>query len=639
MSAISAIYYRNLCVEEIRTHLETDLIKLNEEMAHHGEEGSGIWLGQQCGLAQQISHYHGQPWREKQPYYDEEHKISIVAHCRLFNRNELKKQLQLPLTRDIHDHQLVLKAYLKWNLECANYLIGEFSILIWDEKCKQLLAIVDHFNTRSLYYYMDHDKIVFASELKALHALQDIPREPNLHKIARNDWLKFQAEAGETAFSNIYFLPAAHRLVIRSTKHFLFQYWQPTLNDPISFGSNEELRETFQAQFAEAIQATTNSHLPVCLQLSGGLDSSSIAMMYAKLNFNGSTPLICFSNVHPSSNIPSNNDEKEYLDLIQSNQLIKESVIDEWRGPFDSLDKFSENLCTSAQYYQHYAINDATRRYGAKIILHGTMGEITSSYSGYEYLAELFWQGRYFNLFKEIGQYKKHSNQSTYRIFLNHVLNLKRPQWLKRQASLNNRAKLLAYSLIRPNFIAEVIPEDQFHAMTEKFLKAGQNFTKDARHNAFNQLNWFLQHASHVFNQFSDAPKPAVYLSNPYFDKRFVEFCLRIPNHYRFQNGYPRSIIRMGMQDLLPKQILTRLSKTPFLPDYSERYYRQLSIAKTTIHILANHPLVQQVIDVNKLQQLMDASSSSKISNDHLKFLNFLVIPRAIYLAKFLSSF
>jgi hypothetical protein len=214
-----------------------------------------------------------------------------------------------------------------------------------------------------------------------------------------------------------------------------------------------------------------------------------------------------------------------------------------------------------------------------------------------------------------------------------------RPQWLKKPTSLNSRAKLLAYSLIRPSFIAEVIPEDQLQAMTEQFLRVGQHSTKDARHNAYTQLNWFLQHASNVFNQFSDAPKSAVYLSNPYFDKRFVEFCLHIPNQYRFQNGYPRSIIRIGMQNVLPKKILTRLSKTPFLPDYSVRYYRQLSIAKNTIQALSSHPLVQQVIDVNKLQQLMEASSSSKSPDAHLNFLNFLVIPRAIYLAKFLSSF
>ena len=639
MSAISAIYYRNQCSDDVRTHLESDLIKLNKGMDHHGKDGSGIWLGQPCGLAQQVTHYHGQPWKESRPYYDTEQQVSIVSHCRLFNQRELKKQLGLPLTLDIHDHQLILKAYAKWNLECPNSLVGEFSILIWDEKCKQLLAIVDHFNARSLYYYMDHYKIVFASELKALHCLHTIPREPNLNKIVRNDWLKFQAEAGETSFANIYFLPAAHRMVISSSKHVLCQYWRPTLNDPISFSSNEELREAFQEKFGDAIEATTNSHLPVCLQLSGGLDSSSIAMMYAKLKANGSKPLVCFSNVLSSSATKPNHDEKEYLDLIQSNQLIKEPIIDEWRGPFDSVDKFSEDLCTSAQYYQHYAINDAARRYGAKIILHGTMGEITSSYSGYEYLAELFYQGRYLNLFKEIYQYKKNSNQSTCRIFLKHVLNPIRPQWLKRPSSLNGRAKLLAYSLIRPNFIAEVISEDQLSAMTEQFLQAGQHFTKDARYNAFTQLDWFLQHASHVFNQFSDAPKSAVYLSNPYFDKRFVEFCLRIPNHYRFQNGYPRSIIRIGMQNLLPKKIVTRLSKTPFLPDYSDRYYRQLDIAKTTIHALSNHPLVQQVIDINKLQQLMEASSSSKSPDAHLNFLNFLVIPRTIYLAKFLSSF
>ncbi len=636
MSAIAAVYFRNKS-SNYKLQLESNLRQLNRSMSNHGLDGSLIWLGQQCGLSQQLTCYHELNRVETLLYYDDMYKIALAAHCRLFNHNELKQQLEISSAFNISDTHLILKAYLKWGLDYPNYLVGEFSILLWDEKTQMLSAVVDQFNSRPLYYYIDSNQAIFASEINALFSLDIVPRKLNLSKIARNDWLNFQAEPGETAFSSIFALPAAHRLIITESKYELYQYWKPELQDAFTFRTDAEFSEAFQAQFAAAVKSTTNSNLPVCLQLSGGLDSSAIAMMYVKQN--PDNPLICLSNVLPIANNQTGGDEREFLTLLQSDKLKQEFVIDEWRGPFDSFDKFSTQLNISAQYYQHHAINDAARKYNAKIILHGTLGEITSSYQGHEYLAELFLQCRWLSLFKEITKYKTLVNQPAHRIFLNHVLKAVSPKWLKKSLANSSRSKLLTNSLIRLDFIAEVISNSQLNLMTEQFLRMGERISLDARQNALTQLNWFLEHASLLFNPFPDDTKQAVYLSNPYFDKRFVEFCLRVPNKYRFQNGYPRSMIRIGMQNILPTKITTRMSKTPFLPDYFERYYRQLPIAREELEDLSSHPLVKRVIDVTKLKQLIDSSSASQKQDENQQFLDFLVIPRTIYLAKFLSSF
>ena len=122
---------------------------------------------------------------ESLPLVNPQYQITRVAHCRLFNYKELHDQLVSSHDkRPIGDAELILLAYLKWNLDFVNHLIGEFSIVLWDAKHQQLVCVTDHFNSRPLYYYWDNKMLTAASEIYVLHALKNIPRFPNLNKIA-----------------------------------------------------------------------------------------------------------------------------------------------------------------------------------------------------------------------------------------------------------------------------------------------------------------------------------------------------------------------------------------------------------------------------------------------------------------------
>ena len=624
MFAFAAVFYRNA---DIGNFLHKELLNLNQAMTEIRSSSPEMWFDKKCGLIQQNIHFLSLMPNAK-PFWDPSYQVAIIGNCRLLNQNELRNKLGLSCNRNFNDFELIFQAYLKWGVDLPEYLLGEFSVVIWDAKCARLFAMTDHFNTRPIFYYLDDKRVVISSSIKVLARLRSIPRAPNFDKIARNDWLKFQAIPGETSFADIYFVPAAHRFVINSNKSTLQQYWHPELKSQIKYRKDSEFREAFQTNFGQAIESITNSHLQVGIQLSGGLDSSSIALMFTHRNSDKAKPLFCFSNISV--------EEKEYLDLIQHPLLVKEEVNYEWRGPFDNNEQFYDTLQISAQHYQHQAIRDAASRHGINCLLHGTLGEITSSYLGYERLIELFYQGRWISLLKELKQHKNITNRKAYKVFLGQVLSSLQQNNLIKRSNLSSHQLLLHNSLIRPDFIAKQITIEKLEKMREDFLKTGQRISNNARYNAYNQLNSFLRHASHIFNQQNDDMEHPIYLSNPYFDKRFVEFCLQVPNEYRFKSGYPRSMIRIGMQDILPQKIQTRLSKTPFLPDYSDRYYRQLPIAKQTIQNLSTNPLVQEIIDVKKLQQMMEISPTSHMRDD---FVNFLIIPRTIYLAKFLASF
>ena len=274
--------------------------------------------------------------------------------------------------------------------------------LPWDAKQKQLVCAVDQFNSRPLYYHLSAQYLFIASELFALHSLTDIPRRPNLNKLARNDVMRFQLEPGETCFENIVFLPAAHILVQTQSHLSIQQYWQPMLGDCLSFDSDNAFSEAFQSVFKQAITAATRTHGPLCLQLSGGLDSSAIAMMASQCFTAQERSLICLSNVLPEEYQGHLQDERDFIAEVTAPNLLKEYVTDPWRGPFDNMESCILQLQSSPQHYQYRALNAAARRHHAKFILHGTLGELTSSYAGHEYLAELFCHGHWLTLLQEI---------------------------------------------------------------------------------------------------------------------------------------------------------------------------------------------------------------------------------------------
>lgn len=633
MSAMGAIF--SLQNKPIN---EASLLALHHGMARHGKHGSNTWFSNTCGLTQQTYQHTLSTERESFPYFDKNHNIGLVADVRLSNRADVHQALHGSSSYQYSDAELIVSAYLTWGIDFVSHLAGEFSLILWDAKLYRFVMAVDHLNTRPLYYFFNQDFLIISSVLSALHCVTWVPREPNLSVIARHDIKRFLLEPGETCFKHLYFLPPANYLIADPSGIKFHTYWRPALGTPYAFKSDTDFQEAFEDHFSHAIRATLQSDAPVCLQLSGGLDSSAIALMAAHMPEVRQKPLICLSNTLPDNHDHDLKDEREYIHLIQGANLIKEPVIDAWRGPFDHLDACKTHLYTSPQHYQHRAINAAARRHQSSLILHGTLAELTTSYAGYEYLSELFHHIRWVTLLRELVAHRKiyKASSSSLAALVIHPKILH--GYLKKQRH-STRQKLLTTSLINKPFILEQMTPDELMWLEQQFLKPLTLQSMNARKNALAQMEHYLRHASTLFTQLDDGIDSALYFSNPYFDKRLVEFCLNIPNAYRFRHGYPRSIIRTGMQKYLPKTIGQRITKSPFLPDYHVRYNQHMSKAREAIEAVQSHPLVQHVIDIPRLLSCLSIPSSSHVFDTETNFLNYYVIPQAVYLAVFLSSF
>jgi len=121
---------------------------------------------------------------------------------------------------------------------------------------------------------------------------------------------------------------------------------------------------------------------------------------------------------------------------------------------------------------------------------------------------------------------------------------------------------------------------------------------------------------------------------SPLFDKRILEFCLAMPVDMDVREGYQRYPIRAALDGILPPRIQWRTGKTPYSPDYFNRYNAQVGLAREFVAAIGPRDPVRTVVDVDRLVKLLlpvDAANGTTAARDE--------VPGTLYLINFLRQF
>jgi asparagine synthase (glutamine-hydrolysing) len=220
-----------------------------------------------------------------QPMHDWLKRYAIIFNGEIYNFRELRQQFEKQgfcfQTRS--DTEAILAAYHFMGKRCVESLQGMFAFALWDKAEKKLLLARDRLGKKPLYYFHQDERLIFASEMKAILAMPDIPREIDFE--ALNHYLTFgYIPAPLTIFKHIRKLQAAQILTFSNGAVTLEDYW--TLPEPENgaLKSEEEYLEELEALLASAVDLRMISEVPLGAFLSGGTDSSAIVAMMAKLN-------------------------------------------------------------------------------------------------------------------------------------------------------------------------------------------------------------------------------------------------------------------------------------------------------------------------------------------------------------------
>ncbi len=278
MSAIVGIYYLdNRPVNSL--HLDHML----KSLAHRGPDGAEAWQEGPIGLG------HGRLWttpesvQEKLPLVNKTGDFILTADARIDNRNELIAALEVTdrPSHEITDGELILRAYERWGEYCPEKLLGDFAFALWDRRRQVLFCARDPFGVKPFYYYHSDRIFAFASEIKALLCLPEVPRRLNEVRVA-DYLLSILEDKVITFYWEIFRLPPGHGMTVGRERVLIRSYWSLDPTYAIRYDSNEEYAEAFHDLFREAVCCRLRSAFPIGSTLSGGLDSSSVVCMARK---------------------------------------------------------------------------------------------------------------------------------------------------------------------------------------------------------------------------------------------------------------------------------------------------------------------------------------------------------------------
>ncbi len=260
------------------------LARMNRQIAHRGPDDEGFFLEGNVGLAMRrlsiIDLKAGH-----QPLSNEDESLWVVFNGEIYNHTELRAELEDRghRYRTRSDTETIVHLYEEYGHDCVKYLRGMFAFAIWDRRRKILFAARDRLGIKPFYYRYDRKTLLFGSEIKTILSYPDVRAELNAGVLA--EYLAFGYLAGsQTMFAGIDKLPPGHTLEVDPKGELNVEcYWDLTV--PV----DEEIRprEYYVKTYREMLEAAVSSHLmsdvPLGVFLSGGLDSSAVAALTTKI--------------------------------------------------------------------------------------------------------------------------------------------------------------------------------------------------------------------------------------------------------------------------------------------------------------------------------------------------------------------
>ena len=196
------------------------------------------------------------------------------------NWEELCERLGIDLTlsREEREHEILIKAYQTWGCEMADHMHGMFAFALWDEEEQKLFCLRDQFGTKPFYYYETED-----GELLYGTMIRDIIDQPGFKKELNEEMLQLYLSLTYVAGENTFFrglkklLPGRY-LIWQDGKLEIHRYWKPEFH-PDESKTLEDWADEIHNTLKEIMPEVKTADERVESFLSGGVDSSYVLAM------------------------------------------------------------------------------------------------------------------------------------------------------------------------------------------------------------------------------------------------------------------------------------------------------------------------------------------------------------------------
>jgi asparagine synthase (glutamine-hydrolysing) len=351
------------------------LARMSDAMTHRGPDGHGVFQSPHFAMAvRRLSII--DPETGWQPLYNEDHSLALVANGEIYNYIEIREQLRQRghRFRTGSDCEVIVHLYEQFGDACVDHLRGMFAFALWDAHKQRLLLARDRMGEKPLYFAERDGQLVFGSELKTLVASGLMPFALDARAIDAYFHYQYVPEP-LTPIQDIRKLPAANLLAVTLDNWSVTQkcYWRMEDASPID-GDPATLIRTELESISELV---IRSDVPVGIALSGGLDSSAIAVLAVKRYAGSMHAFSVGYEDRPRSDERAPAQElAEHLDMPFHEVEITTGEMVE---AFPKLLLWSDDPIADISGYGYYVVARAAREQGVPVLLQGQGGD------------ELFW--------------------------------------------------------------------------------------------------------------------------------------------------------------------------------------------------------------------------------------------------------
>lgn len=543
------------------------IIKMTDAIAHRGPDGEGYYYSRDNSLALAhkrlsiIDPEHGQ-----QPMYSEGSKVIITFNGAIYNFLELRRELislGAPI-KTYSDTEVLLYSYLEWGDKCLDRFNGMFAFVIHDRRKNILFGARDRLGEKPLYYFHNNENFIFASEIKAILASDEV--KASLNNESLHEYLTFQYYLdNNTLFDNIVKLKPGHSFIFNEKTMDLDikEYWDISYDKNHEEQSEEYYVDKLRTLIDDSVALRLRADVPLGSHLSGGIDSSAVAALNA-VRLGDSLTLETFTGkfaegldydetrfaLEVSKNIKSN-----YNEIIIKDTDFLDSIE-------DIIYYMDEPQAGPGVFSQYQVAKNASEK--VKVVLGGQGGD--EVFLGYTRYLIAYYEKMLKRNISESGEYYQN------------ILNNMTP----------NLFQMNGYQPMMQDFFSKGLFEDdakRYFRLTDRFSSNESIFSKDFLKNDYNSFEKFdkifSKHDTSIANKMSyydlktflpsllhveDRTSMAHGLESrvPLIDHRIIEFAANIPAHIKFKDGITKYLPKKIFKNTIPDSILDRKDKKGF---------------------------------------------------------------------------